>query len=89
MVAVFFAGHRRIDYAFVGKAKITSSLFFLTNMVLPSEFVVVEHFASPEYVILDLLLNSPKLYLPSCGTMVSVWAELKTEISKKRIHVIC
>lgn len=68
---------------------------FLTHTVLRSEFVVVEHFVSPEYVILELLLNSPKLYLPTCGITVSVLTELMrnvyiySEIREKRIHMIC
>lgn len=49
-------------------------------MLLPSEFVVAERFMSPEYVISDLLLNSPKLYLPSGGVMVSVLTELMRKV---------
>lgn len=49
-------------------------------MVLPSELVVVEHFVSPEYVISDLEMNSPKLHLPSCGIVGSVLTELMRNV---------
>jgi len=49
-------------------------------MVLPSEFVVAEHFVPSKHVISDLVPNSPKLYLPSCGINVSVLTELMRQV---------